>query len=138
MTSFPELRAPSVTVRARHRSIHEDGFVVEIDPRLPDAVVGRTVYHATNERYLGPPHRHDAPHELMCLAGVCALGWAPGPSGPVTWSELGPGDALYVPGTLTHRLWLGADSILASIASSTSWLATNGFEEFPADGWWWR
>lgn len=132
----PPSALPVVAVRARHRSIRPDGFVTEIDPRLPDSVVGRTVYHCPDERYLALPHRHDATHDLLCLVGSCAVGWIQEGEHRVTWTEMGPGDQLHIPRGLAHRLWLGAGAVVASVSLAVNWLASGGFEELPAgEGW---
>lgn len=128
----------SVSARPRHRTVRKSGFVVEVDPRLPDAVVGRTVYHSPNGRYLGAAHRHGFPHDLLCLAGTCAVGWAVSDQEPVRWSQLGQGDSIHVAAHIGHRIWLMAGAVLASITPATSWLVTTGVEQLTDDGRWER
>lgn len=112
--------------------------MVELDPRLPEATVGRTVYHSPSSRYLSAPHVHDAPHELLCLAGSCAIGYAADGEQPVTWVQLAQGDSCHVPPRIAHRIWLDAGAVLASIDPATSWLSTGGVDQLPADERWQR
>ena len=134
----PMTTGDPITVRARHRSIRRSGFVVELDPRLPEATCGRTVYHSPDSRFLSAPHVHDAPHELLCLAGSCAVGLAPREEQPVTWLRIEQGGSCLVPPRVAHRIWMDAGAVLASVDRATSWLATGGVEQLAADERWQR
>lgn len=139
MTARSPADGPGIQVRTRHRSTRSSGFIVEIDPRLPDAVSGRMVYHSPDDRYLGPPHRHDAPHDFVCLNGSCAVALELPAGGVVRWLPLGKGDRLHVPPRVAHRVWLAAGAVFASLEPALSWLTSSSYlEELPIDEGWRR
>jgi hypothetical protein len=98
---------------------------IDVDWQLPGIRRGRKTYVAgPREWQLIEAHRHDSPHELLCVAGSARVYVADGTRAEVL--DLLPGVLVEVPAGLMHKIVVAPGSVVAAFVPATIWVGSHG------------